>query len=177
MSPVKPIQEFTLMAETVVAPSQTPVRIRPATERDTSFIEELYERVETTGAPAWHLVGDDVVHSTHWLPAVLAGQAEDQVLLVAETPEGTRLGYTWVVTLTDFDMTSPHGHIANVGVAIGAEGQGVGSLLVQAGEDWCRSRGLTEVTLHVYMNNERAHRLYDRLGFQDQWYQMRKGLD
>lgn len=65
------------MSETVVAVSQTSIRIRPATERDTSFIEELYERVETTGAPAWHLVGDDVVHSTHWLPAVLAGQAED----------------------------------------------------------------------------------------------------
>jgi len=166
------------MAETatVAASAPAPVRIRPATADDSAFIEELSRRVETTGAPAWHLNGDDVVHGIHWLAPVLAGQSDDQALLVAETPDGTRLGYTWVVTLTDFDMTTPHGHIANVGVAIGAEGQGVGSLLVRAGEDWCRSRGLSEVTLHVYMDNERAHRLYDRLGFQDQWYQMRKSL-
>jgi GNAT superfamily N-acetyltransferase len=61
-------------------------------------------------------------------------------------------------------------------VAEAARGSGVGSLLVAAAEAWCRDRGLPEVTLHCYLGNEGAHRLYQRLGYEDEWYRMRKGL-
>ena len=83
---------------------------------------------------------------------------------------------TWVLSLLEFDTVIPRGHIAGVGVAEAARGSGVGSLLVAAAEAWCRDRGLPEVTLHCYLGNEGAHRLYQRLGYEDEWYRMRKGL-
>ena len=92
------------------------------------------------------------------------------------TRRDARLGYTWVLSLLEFDTIVPHGHIAGVGVAEEAQGSGVGSRLVEAAEGWCREKGLSEVTLHCYIGNRGAHRLYQRLGFENEWYHMRKGL-
>lgn len=152
------------------------VFIRPATRDDIPFIEGIYELVEATGAPHWRQDGPSP-YTTDWIEQLIANAPADQVLLVAEDQQQQRLGYTWALSLVDFDTIDPHGHIAGVGVAPAAEGRGIGSLLVAAAEDWCRRQGLREVTLHCYIANERAHRLYERLGFEDEWHHMRKALD
>ncbi len=81
-----------------------------------------------------------------------------------------------MLSLVDFDAIDPHGHIAGVGVVPEASGRGVGRALIGAAEGWCRNHGFVEVTLHCYLGNERAHRLYQHLGFENEWYHMRKGF-
>lgn len=151
------------------------VSIRPAIAGDIPFIREQYIHVEDTGAPHWRQAGPSPYTDT-WIEDVIANAPDDQAILVAVDESDTRLGYTWVLALTEFDAIAPHGHIAGVGVAAESAGRGVGRALITAAEAWCRERGFTEVTLHCYPGNERAHRLYQHLGFENEWYRMRKEL-
>jgi RimJ/RimL family protein N-acetyltransferase len=61
-------------------------------------------------------------------------------------------------------------HTASVGVAIleEARGVGLGAALLRAGTDWARSVGVRKLTLGVFATNERALRLYRRLGYQEE---------
>ncbi len=156
-------------------PSTSAISIRPARLEDKEFILELSERVEATGAPHWRQDGPNP-YTTDWIDHILQNNPQDQAILIAESEDGVALGYSWILILTEFDANIPHGHIAGIGVSPAAESRGVGAQLVQAGEDWCRGHGLSEVTLHCYIANERAHHLYSRLGFENEWYHMRKGL-
>ena len=45
------------------------------------------------------------------------------------------------------------------------QGLGIGTLLLEAGERVARAHGLTMVELAVAMDNQRAQRLYERLGY------------
>jgi GNAT superfamily N-acetyltransferase len=46
-----------------------------------------------------------------------------------------------------------------------AEGKGVGSALLDASEQWARSRGSDRLTLSALVTNARARALYERRGF------------
>ncbi len=157
-------------------PSTANIHIRPAVRDDMAFVEKLYERVEATGEPHWRQEGPSP-YTTSWIEHIIDINPGDQVLLIAEDHLQQRLGYTWALSLLDFDTIESRGHIAGVGVMPAAEGRGIGSLLVEAAEEWCRKQGFREVTLHCYVANERAQRLYQRLGYENEWYRMRKGLD
>jgi GNAT superfamily N-acetyltransferase len=41
----------------------------------------------------------------------------------------------------------------------------VGRVLLEAAEDWARERRLPWLTLNVFEGNERARKLYERLGY------------
>ncbi len=151
------------------------IDIRPASAADIPFIREQYVHVEETGAPPWRQ-GAPSPYTNAWIEDVIHNGPPGQAIFVAVDGSGVRLGYTWVLVLTEFDAIEPHGHVAGVAVAAEAAGRGVGRALIAAAEDWCREQGLSEVTLHCYLGNERAHRLYQHLGFEDEWHHMRKAL-
>jgi RimJ/RimL family protein N-acetyltransferase len=62
---------------------------------------------------------------------------------------------------------SKNAHTAELGVAVRKEwrGLGIGAALMEAGIRWARSVGVRKLTLGVFATNERAVRLYRRLGF------------
>ncbi len=53
-----------------------------------------------------------------------------------------------------------------IGVLATASGQGVGSGLLRAIEGWAPPRGIHRLELTVMAGNERARRLYERMGFE-----------
>lgn len=152
-----------------------PITIRSAIASDAEFIRRHYHEVEENGAPSWRS-DDNNPYTDRWIDDVISTNRPDQAILVAADTEGRPLGYCWVLSLLDFDTIIPRGHIAGVAVSESARGRGIGELLVTAAENWCRSLDLPEVSLHCYMANKGAHRLYARLGYQDEWIRMRKGL-
>lgn len=157
--------------------ASSPVVIRPAIPSDIPFITEMYDLVEGTGAPPWRTDGSTPnPYSTDWIATYFDRTPDNQQVFVAADDHDAPLGYVWVLTLTDFDSHLPHGHIAGVAVAPHAGGKGIGRTLVEAAEVWCQSRQVGEVTLHCYIGNEKAHSLYLHLGYEDEWYQMRKAL-
>ncbi len=151
------------------------ITIRRADKTDIPFIREQYIHVEEAGAPAWRHDAPSP-YTDAWIDDVIGNAPKEQAILIAVDERGVRLGYTWVLALIEFDAIVPHGHIAGVGVAAEFAGRGVGRALIDAAETWCRAHGFVEVTLHCYIGNERAHHLYEHLGFENEWYHMRKGL-
>jgi ribosomal protein S18 acetylase RimI-like enzyme len=59
-------------------------------------------------------------------------------------------------------------HIESVVVATQARGQGIGGLLVDAGIEEARRRGVAKLGLRVLSNNPGALRLYRRRGFEEE---------
>ena len=61
-------------------------------------------------------------------------------------------------------------HTAELGVALLAEfrGLGIGEALMRAGIDWARHVGVRKLKLGVFASNERAVRLYRKLGFTEE---------
>jgi ribosomal-protein-alanine N-acetyltransferase len=81
-------------------------------------------------------------------------------LLVAELPELPVAGYAVLWCFGD------QGELANIAVAPGCRGRGIGSRLLTAVLDMARDRGVEELFLEVRESNERAIDMYERRGFE-----------
>ena len=69
----------------------------------------------------------------------------------------------------------PHpasGHVADFGLMVASvyRGQGVGTALLAAAEEWARGAGVTKLELHVFPHNEPAIALYEKVGYQREGY-------
>jgi GNAT superfamily N-acetyltransferase len=62
-------------------------------------------------------------------------------------------------------LSRANGHVCQVSVNPAAQGSGLGGVLVTRALQAFRGQGLASATLSVTASNERAHRLYERLGF------------
>jgi ribosomal protein S18 acetylase RimI-like enzyme len=56
-------------------------------------------------------------------------------------------------------------HLETLTVAEGFEGKGIGAGLIAAVEREAKARGALSITLNVFSQNQRALKLYERLGF------------
>jgi len=139
--------------------------VRPARTGDAEFILELCERLPANFAvPPWRTPAEVVSADQAAVAAAIALPQDDQAVLVAEGPDGPA-GFAYLVTLVDYFSRRPHAHLSILAVSAAAEGRGVGRALLQAAEDWARARGHDAITLHVFVANERARALYERVGY------------
>ena len=70
-----------------------------------------------------------------------------------------------VAVLVASRLASANGHVCQVSVTPEWQGKGLGAALLLAALRSFREQGLASATLSVTVANERAHRLYERLGF------------
>lgn len=140
--------------------------IRRADRADLPAILALVPRLSMTFAPPpWRnpeeMTATDLAVVTEALNAI----GEDPVLYVAET-EGVVAGFVHVRSAEDYYRRGRrHGHVADLVVAEGREGQGIATALVARAEEWCRAQGHDWMTLGVFEENVRAEQLYQKLGF------------
>lgn len=66
----------------------------------------------------------------------------------------------------------PHGGRAELGMAIMDEwrGKGVGSAMMHTAIGWARDQGFDKISLFVWPHNERAIKLYEKVGFSREGY-------
>ena len=142
------------------------VTIRAATDADGPVLLALADRLRQGVAP-WRDEAVVVDAVRGWVEASVAAMDEaGHAVLVAE------LGSTVV----GFVTLSPGSHWSGVAepsigelvVAPEAEGQGIGSALVEAVIERARSEGHTRVSVSTGAANARALGLYRRLGFEDE---------
>lgn len=69
------------------------------------------------------------------------------------------------------------GVLLNMGVDSACRGQGIGTSLIGKAEEYLKEQGIGALELGVYMFNENAFKLYEKLGFMTIERQMFKKLD
>ncbi len=99
------------------------------------------------------------------LERFFAAPSPDCARLVATAPGGSGLGFVFLETVTDYFTARRHSHLGIIAVTARAEGQGAGSALVAAAEDWARRRGSDRLTLGVFEDNTRARAVYAHKGY------------
>jgi ribosomal protein S18 acetylase RimI-like enzyme len=153
-------------------------RIRDAVPADLASIEVLALRAFRTAAPEWagHSSQDEARWLT-WVAEYFVKPIDGQYILVAEGPDGDIWGISHVLPMTDPLAAAPHPHLESLAVAEHAEGRGVASGLLGATVERSRAMGGKELSLHVYVGNNRAQSVYERLGFDREWLRMRRSLE
>lgn len=86
------------------------------------------------------------------------------------------VGCLWVGNVVDQVTGDRHGHIFMVYVAPKHRRRGIGSALVHHAENWAKQRGDRQITLQVFLNNQPAVNLYEKLGYQPYSLLMHKPL-
>ncbi|MGL4441803.1 MAG: GNAT family N-acetyltransferase [Bosea sp. (in: a-proteobacteria)] len=75
------------------------------------------------------------------------------------------------------DSYGMHAYIAELVIAEGHRGQGLGSKLIAAAEDFARGRGMPSIFIGVLAGNNPADRLYQHLGYDTYNIERIKRLD
>jgi ribosomal protein S18 acetylase RimI-like enzyme len=142
------------------------ISIRPATPADRQFVLDLAVRlVDGFDAPPHRTKPELIEGDRRALEAWFRHPSNpDEAMLVAEQ-DGRPAGCAYLVTLVDYFNERPHAHLSVLAVSKTAEGQGVGSALLTASEQWARDRGSDRLTLSALVTNARARALYERRGF------------
>jgi ribosomal protein S18 acetylase RimI-like enzyme len=87
------------------------------------------------------------------------GRFDPDASRMAEGPRGP------LAVLIASRLSAANGHVCQVSVAPESQGQGIGAVLLGTALRSFREQGLDSATLSVTVSNDRAHRLYERLGF------------
>jgi GNAT superfamily N-acetyltransferase len=143
----------------------TDVSIRPAEDRDRDFILSLSQRFAQVPLPEWRSYSEVAEGTRRWLERALVGGEAGTLVLVAEAPEGDRVGFIYLHEQEDFFTGERHPHVSEIAVVPEVVGRGVGALLMRAAEHWSRQHGYSRMTLNVFHANRRARTLYEHLGY------------
>jgi ribosomal protein S18 acetylase RimI-like enzyme len=92
-------------------------------------------------------------------------RTQPENVLVAEA-DGEVVGYGKIEHPTELPASAHVWHVTGLAVDPSFEGHGAGRALMEALIELARERGGRRMTLRVFAPNERARRLYERLGFE-----------
>jgi GNAT superfamily N-acetyltransferase len=144
--------------------------IRGARPADVPALAEIYLSLARHHAaldPAAYRVPERAAVHARFAAELEAAEEED-LHLVAEV-DGVVVGQLDAIggrRRSPGSMRVPRAS-ASIGIAVldGWRGQGIGTALMRAAEDWARLRGLDVLDLDVATPNDDGRRLYERLGY------------
>jgi ribosomal protein S18 acetylase RimI-like enzyme len=152
------------------------IAIRSASEADADFVAGLVSSLLEFGSPAWTDMASLAPGYADVLAAAVRAQDSQSTVLIAQSTDGTRLGFISLRVREDV-TGADRGHVADLGVIEDARRSGVGSALMRAGEAWARERGLPMLSLDLWATNERARTFYETLGYSAESLCLFKRLD
>lgn len=130
------------------------IRVRRARSSDISQLAQLAGQL---GYPS----SEDEIRGR------LAGieAAPEHALFVAETADGKLAGFLNVYVMRTIDSDA-RTEIAALVVDDAHRSRGVGKVLIEQAEAWARENGCAAIGLRSNVIRERAHRFYERLGYE-----------
>lgn len=141
------------------------ITTRPASIRDKDFILSLVPRLIEFGPPSWRDINGMTNMDIQILTDKLLNEDPDTYIFIAENENNMPLGFIHIQTGSDYYNKVKHGHISDIIVAPGAEGHGIGRILMSKAEEWARTQEFRWLTLSVFAQNVRARELYKNLGY------------
>ncbi len=142
------------------------IRVRPYTATDQEFVLSLAPRL-AIGIPPWRDTQKMIETARGWIAESINQHGTKSMVFVAEDEQGRRLGFATVSHSTHFTGVG-QAYIGELATDEHAEGQGVGTALAQACEQWTRERGYTILSLTTGAANARALGFYRHMGYQDE---------
>ena len=102
--------------------------------------------------------------------ALIADPQREGVQLLARDDDGRGIGFATVYWSWATTSAQRIGVMNDLFVAEGARGSGAARALIAACRDECRDRGAGKLTWQTALDNERAQRVYERIGAtREQW--------
>ncbi len=158
---------------------QMNVAIREARETDLEFVRKY--TVET----GWGFFSEGErkqLDKEKWTKYILEGferlsKRETDKIFVAEDEQRSLVGYLWVGEGTNMMTGLKHGYIYDIFVREDCRGKGYGRIFMEKAENYCREKNLSRILLMVSVSNERAARLYDKMGYKAEQTYMAKALN
>jgi GNAT superfamily N-acetyltransferase len=139
--------------------------IRRAKPADADAILALVPRLASSFAPPpWREPAAMTATDLDVVGQAVSSEGDDPSVFVAIV-EDVLAGFIHVRSLEDYYRRRRHGHVADLVVADGHEGQGIATALLARAEEWSRAQGYDWMTIGVFEENARAERLYQKLGY------------
>lgn len=85
-------------------------------------------------------------------------------------------GYARIEDAKPYNRHTQHAYLGFMFVSPQHRGKGVNGKIIEALKSWVMSKGITEMRLDVYYQNESAIKAYEKMGFQKLLVNMRMGL-
>jgi GNAT superfamily N-acetyltransferase len=142
------------------------VRIRPYSSSDRAFVLSLAPRL-AIGRQPWRDLSLWLATVENWLIESINHHYQKTMVWIAEDERGEPCGFATISHSTHFSGQR-QAYIGELATREAVEGQGVGTALVEACEQWAREKGYTVLTLTTGAANARALRFYRHLGFEDE---------
>ncbi|KFF08698.1 GNAT family N-acetyltransferase [Chryseobacterium luteum] len=145
---------------------------REATEQDLEVLLEFEQGIVSAERPFNSTLRDGEIHYYDLLQLI---QSEDSLVLVTEeNNEVIASGYARIKktenNYSDFDQ---YAYLGFMYVKPEHRGKGVNKLLLDELIRWARTKGISEVRLDVYAQNESAVKAYEKAGFESLLITMR----
>jgi len=150
--------------------------IRPATPGDTAFILSLAPRFVAFELPKGRRKRETAAAIRADIESVLRQASPAHHFFVSEDPNGQRTGFLHLQVQRDFFSGVRACHVADLAVASGHDGRGIGRALLAHAEAWAKGHRCKLLTLAVFPGNTRARALYERTGFAADLLRMIKPL-
>jgi len=139
--------------------------VRKATKEDGEEMLALLPRLAAFEIPESRTADHLWVHDAALMRDWIEGKTDNCLMQVAENSEGKIVGVSMVTLRPELLSHEPSAHLEALAVADGAEGQGIGQMLLKFAEDEAIANGALTITLHVFSSNKRARALYERSGY------------
>ena len=161
-------------------PNRTPNRrvtvIRPATPDDTDFILSLVPRFVAFELPKGRRKHETVAAIRADIERALRESPPGDDFFVSVDSNERRTGFLHLQVQRDFFSGVRACHIADLAVASGLDGRGIGRALLAHAESWAKRHRCKLLTLAVFPGNARARALYERTGFAADLLRMAKSV-
>ncbi|WP_139492180.1 GNAT family N-acetyltransferase [Brevibacillus dissolubilis] len=167
-----------------------PITIRPFHyEQDRANVQRCNLALELYHSRLWMEITGEPHDAGYWEKLLATPEAandydqelqtahtdENKQILIAETAAGEFAGFLYIeVRNTPRHGVLEGGCINEIFVEPAFRGQRVAHLLMQAGEDWFASKGLSRGQVFVTANNPAAVKLYESFGYVIADYRMLK---
>ena len=150
--------------------------IRPGTASDLPEIEKLLPRLADFEVPSYRLP-EHLWHGDRDLIHQWAQGERDDVRVAVATMGDSIVGVAALTIRKELLSGEPSVHLEILAISASAEGEGIGSALMQETESIALSLGATSISLHVFSENKRARSLYERHGYNGEWVRYFKPLN
>lgn len=137
--------------------------LRPATHDDVDAINQILPRLANFPIPD----GRDSADLWRGDQAVLDAwqKGENDCMVTVATDASGVVGVTIVTLKEEMLSHDPSAHLEVLALSATGEGRGIGTALLTEAQRLASENGAKSMSLHVFANNSRARKLYEREGF------------